>query len=288
MTIYSMTAFARQEYQATWGQLYWEIRSVNHRFLEITLRLPEDLRSLEPSIRELIQKHIKRGKVDCVLYLKPNKLENFQLNVNFELIEQLWSTVQRVNQITHNMSSPSAIDLLNFPNVLEKPSLNADEWKAILLPQLEEAINKLLEARAKEGQQLASLLKQRCQSISQEVIQVRAALPDILQTQRERLQTRIAELVEVESERLEQEIVILMQKMDVSEEIDRLDTHIAEIQHILEQGGTVGRRLDFLIQELHREANTLGAKSNHITTSHSAVELKVLIEQMREQIQNIE
>ncbi len=288
MMIYSMTAFARQEHQATWGQLYWEIRSVNHRYLEIALRLPEDLRSLEPHIRESIQKHVKRGKIDCALYLKPNKLENFQLNVNFDLIKQLSATIQQINQITRTASSPNSLDILNFPNVLERPALNADEWKTILLQQLDIALQKLLETRAKEGQQLANLLKQRCQAISQEVIQVRMALPDILQAQRERLQTRITELVEVESERLEQEIVILTQKMDVAEEIDRLETHVNEIQHILEQGGTVGRRLDFLIQELHREANTLGAKSNHITTSHSSVELKVLIEQMREQIQNIE
>ncbi len=285
--IRSMTAFARTEWQTNWGQLCWELRSVNHRYLDISVRLPEEFRRLEVTIREHIKQHIKRGKIDCNLHLQLNENKN-KLQVNLELVQQLNLAIQQINTVITNINQPNAIDILNWQGVLEADVTNAEMIEKSMLEQLDIGLNQLLANREREGTQLANMIEQRCIAITQEVKQIRHELPVILQTQKERLQTRLAELVELNSERLEQEIAILAQKMDVAEELDRLDAHLLEIRKTIEKQSVVGRRLDFLAQELHREANTLGAKSNHINTSGHAVELKVLIDQMREQIQNIE
>jgi uncharacterized protein (TIGR00255 family) len=286
--IRSMTAFARIEPQESWGQLCWELRSVNHRYLDISLRLPEDFRRLEVTIRERIQKQLKRGKVDCTLYFQANKGNNEQWQLNHELAQQLWEAAQQINAMTGNTTPPNAIEILRWQGVLEAKMLDVEEMSETVLEHFDMALAQLVAHREREGAQLASLIEQRCTAIAAEIGPIRNDLPMILQAQRERLETRLAELVELDSERLEQEIVILAQKMDVAEELDRMETHLAEIRQTLMQNQPIGRRLDFLVQELHREANTLGSKSNHINTTRRAVELKVLIEQMREQTQNIE
>jgi uncharacterized protein (TIGR00255 family) len=286
--IRSMTAFARVEQQETWGQFCWELRSVNHRYLDISIRLPEDFRRLEVIIRERIQKQLKRGKVDCTLYFQVNKdnLENWQINQ--DIAQQLWEAIQKINAITGNTIPPNPIDILRWQGVVEAKTVDVEEISEMILQYFDTALTQLIAHREREGTQLASLIEQRCEAIKAEILPIRHDLPLILQAQREKLQTRLAELVELNSERLEQEMVIFAQKMDVAEELDRMEAHLAEIHKTLGQNQAIGRRLDFLVQELHREANTLGAKSNHINTSRHAMELKVLIDQMREQVQNIE
>ena len=282
-----MTAFARIEWQANWGQLCWELRSVNHRYLDISIRLPEEFRRLEVTIREHMKQYIKRGKIDCNLHLQFNENKK-KLQVNLELARQLGAAIQQVNGVITNINQPNAIDILNWQGILEPGITDVEIIEQSILEQLDIGLSQLIANREREGTQLATMIKQRCVAIDQEIKQIRYELPIILQNQRERLQTRLAELIKLNSERLEQEITILAQKMDVAEELDRLNAHLIEIKQTMEKQSVIGRRLDFLTQELHREANTLGAKSNHINTSSHAVELKVLIDQMREQIQNIE
>jgi uncharacterized protein (TIGR00255 family) len=286
--IHSMTAFARIEAQENWGQICWELRSVNHRYLDITIRLPEEFRQLDVFIREVLQSHLKRGKIDCTLYFQSNKNDNGQWHINQDLIKQLWEAISEINTLIGSRTPPNAIDILRWQGVLETTPLNIEKIGETVKEHFQIALTQLLAHRQREGAQLSTLIEQRCDAIATLVGQIRTELPLILQAQREKLQARLAELVEVNSERLEQEIAILAQKMDIAEELDRLDTHLIEIRQTMMQNQAVGRRLDFLVQELHREANTLGSKSNHINTSSCAVELKVLIDQMREQTQNIE
>lgn len=287
--IRSMTAFAREEQQENWGQICWELRSVNHRYLEISLRLPEEFRRLEMTIRERIQQQLKRGKLDGTLYFQIHKNDNPSWTVNQELAQQVWRAMQQINAMTGNITPPSAIDILRWQGVVEQPTMDVEAMGEQVLYHFDTALKQLVAHREREGSQLARLIEQRCTAIAAEIALIRQDLPLILQAQRERLQTRLAELVELDHERLEQEIALLAQKMDVAEELDRLETHLQEIrQTLINEDQSVGRRLDFLVQELHREANTLSAKSNHINTTRRAVELKVLIEQMREQTQNIE
>lgn len=286
--IRSMTAFARQEWQENWGQLCWELRSVNHRFLEISIRLPEELRSLEGVIREQLQQHLKRGKVDCNLHWQTRQAEAVEFNINYPLLQQLWNAVQKVQSIAKDAPLPNSLELLRWQGVLESNPLNLDQVSEGVLKHFNLAVNALVTQREREGTQLANLMAQRCVGIAAELAQIRQELPWILQAQRDRLLNRLTELSALNNERLEQEMVMFAQKQDVAEELDRLDTHLAEIQSTLQQAQSVGRRLDFLVQELHREANTLGAKSAHINTTRNVIELKVLIEQLREQTQNIE
>jgi len=283
-----MTAFARFDVQETWGQLCWELRSVNHRYLDVSIRLPEDFRSHEITIRERVIEHLKRGKVDCTLYFQANKNGSAGWHINQALVQQLWEAVQQIQAVTGNLAPPNPIEILRWQGVLEADTVDMEKIGEAVLQHFDTALAQLVTHREREGVQLAALIEQRCDGIAAEVEPIRADLPIILQAQRERLQTRLAELVELNSERLEQEMLIFAQKMDVAEELDRLDTHLTEIRQTLTQDQAIGRRLDFLVQELHREANTLGAKSNHINTTRHAVEIKVLIEQMREQTQNIE
>lgn len=288
--IRSMTAFARTEQQEPWGQVCWELRSVNHRYLEVFLRLPEEFRRLEVTLRERLQQTFKRGKIDCILYFQPNKDQALNLkNLNLALVQQVWEASRAINAVTGSTVPPTALEILRWPGVLETNSLDLDQVSESILQHFDNALALLLTGREREGLQLATLMEQRCTAIVAEVLQIRQELPNILQAQRERLQSRLAELTaQLDQERLEQEMVILANKMDVSEELERIAAHLEEIRQILKQEQAIGRRLDFLVQELHREANTLGAKANHISTTRRAVEVKVLIEQMREQTQNIE
>ncbi|MCV6638692.1 YicC/YloC family endoribonuclease [Candidatus Albibeggiatoa sp. nov. NOAA] len=286
----SMTAFARKEQQEQWGQVCWELRSVNHRYLDINIRLPEEFRNVEVTIREKLQAKLKRGKIDCTLYFKENYANDTDFTLNLSVVKKLLEAVNSINSLTGVSQKPSALDILHWQGVMETNKLDNEALQAVILQHFDTALTDLITQREREGQQLAELLKQRCETIVEQVAKVKTVLPDILQAQRDRLYTRLAELKELNHERIEQEIAIIAQKMDVAEELDRMGVHIDDIQHILNQAqnGAIGRRLDFMVQELHREANTLGAKSNHIDTTRSAVDLKVLIDQMREQIQNIE
>ncbi|WP_353571066.1 YicC/YloC family endoribonuclease [Candidatus Albibeggiatoa sp. nov. BB20] len=286
----SMTAFARKEQQEQWGQICWELRSVNHRYLDINIRLPEEFRNVEVAIREKVQAKLKRGKIDCTLYFKENYANDTDFTLNTSIVKKLLEAVANINTLTGETKTPAALDILRWQGVMENNQVDNEALQATVLQHFAAALVELIIQREREGQQLAELLKQRCETILEQVAKVKAILPEILQAQRERLHTRLAELTELNHERVEQEIAIIAQKMDVAEELDRMGVHIDDIQNILAkaEGNAIGRRLDFMVQELHREANTLGAKSNHIDTTRSAVDLKVLIDQMREQIQNIE
>ncbi len=285
--IRSMTAFARSTAQTEWGDVCWELRSVNHRYLEISTRLPEELRQLEAPIRERISKALQRGKIDCNLRFQSDSHAHFELNTS--LVQQLLALAEQVNQTRQQQDEIPTIELLRWPGVMEATPPDFEALSKILLQTLDEAIEQLLAYRQREGEQIKQLLEQRCQAIAKEVSTVREELPGILQSQRERLKSRLHELEQnLNMERLEQEMVFMAQKMDVAEELERIEAHLLEVNQALKEDKPTGRRLDFLMQELNREANTLGSKSIHTRTSMASVNLKVLIEQMREQIQNVE
>jgi len=284
----SMTAFARQELQQPWGSLIWEVRSVNHRYLEPHLRLPESLRDLEGPLREKLRKNLSRGKVECTLRFVA-EAQSQTLTVNEGFAKELVAAAQQVSGLLPESQPLDPLEVLRWPGVLQDTKLDMDAVKKSALELFQLALNELIENRGREGVELASLIDQRLDAISAIVVDVRDKLPGILQAQRDNLKARLEELKDdLDEGRLEQEMVILAQKADVDEEMDRLNTHVIEVKRVLKQKGPVGRRLDFLMQELNREANTLSSKSIVSDTTQSAVELKVLIEQMREQIQNIE
>lgn len=284
----SMTAFARQESQHDWGTLTWEIRSVNHRFLEPHLRLPETLRELEGSLRETLRKRLSRGKVECTLRFIPDAKAQ-SLHINTRVAQQLLQATEQIEQLLPASQALNPLALLQWPGVLQDTPIDMEQVKNAAQHLFAHTLDDLVTGREREGRELASMINQRLQGISTIVQDVRSKLPHILQHQRDTLKARIAELgVELDPQRLEQEIALLANKADVDEEMDRLNTHVQEVQRVLQQNQPIGRRLDFLMQELNREANTLSSKSIVTDTTQSAVELKVLIEQMREQIQNIE
>lgn len=285
----SMTAFARKELQTQWGTLTWEVRSVNHRYLEMQFRLPENLRIMEPDLRTLLKKRFFRGKVESSLFFRPDAEQTNQLQVNVELLKSINLALTETQQLVANSQSASAIELLRWPGVLQTANTDYDELKEIAINLYQEALRELAEMRDQEGSTLSDLIQQRLVTISTLTESICSQLPEARALQKQRLQTRIEEAkVSLEPGRLEQEIVILLQKSDVDEELDRLQTHVDEVQRTLAKSGAIGRRLDFLMQELNREANTLSSKSINADITQASVELKVLIEQMREQIQNIE
>ncbi|WP_415886253.1 YicC/YloC family endoribonuclease [Neptuniibacter sp. PT8_73] len=284
----SMTAFARQEAEHEWGSLSWEIRSVNHRYLEPHLRLPENLKELEGFLREQLRKNLSRGKVECTLRFNPEAKVQ-QLVVNPAYAQEVVQAAEQIQGMLKEHQALDPLELLRWPGVLQDTKLDMDLVKKSAKDLFGAALKDLIEGRGREGVELATLINQRLDAISEIVKEVREKMPQILQNQRDNLHQRLAELkVELDEGRVEQEIALLAQKADVDEEMDRLDTHVQEVRRVLKQKGPIGRRLDFLMQELNREANTLSSKSIVASTTQCAVELKVLIEQMREQIQNIE
>ena len=288
MTVYSMTAFARRDAHTAWGDLAWEIRSVNHRYLDISRRLPDALRALEPAVREAVAARLKRGKVDLLLTHQPGEVAG-QLDLDEELLRRLVDLAHRVEVLAHNVTSLSTADLLNWPGVVKTAEVDEEGLRKAALDLLDQALDDLLATRAREGARLAELIVERLDRMRAVVEELRGFLPELVPAHRRRLAERLAELRdELEPGRLEQEIVLFAQKADVTEELDRLAAHIKEVRRVLDKGGPVGRRLDFLMQELNREANTLGSKAADLRLTNAAVELKVLIEQMREQVQNIE
>src|SRR5690606_7268048 len=286
----SMTGFARREAKLPWGTVIWEIRSVNHRYLEPGFRLPEDFRELEPALRDLIRKALQRGKVEAALSIQWEQENDSELGVNLSRVSQLAGAAQQITEQLGELAAPvNPLDILKWPGVIQKQEMDREAMQQAVLDLFDEALKQLIEHRTREGAELEQLILQRLDAVSAQVVAVRARLPEILQSQREKLQTKIASLqVELDPERLVQEIALLAQKADVDEELDRLDTHVIEVKRSLKQTDSLGRRLDFLMQELNREANTLSSKSIVSETTQAAVELKVLIEQMREQVQNIE
>jgi len=284
----SMTAFSRQESQHHWGTLVWEIRSVNHRYLEPNFRLPDTLREIEPILRETLRKQLSRGKVDCSLRLELAKQQQ-HISINQDKASQLINAAQELNALCPAAQPIDTLEILRWPGVMQEGELDINDVKQQALTLFNLALNDLNSARKREGAELATLIQQRLDTINTVVADVRSKMPAIIAQQKNLMLTRVNELqIELEPMRIEQEIALLAQKADVAEELDRLDTHVQEVKRQLKQTGVKGRRLDFLMQELNREANTLSSKEIVVDTTNSAVELKVLIEQMREQIQNIE
>jgi uncharacterized protein (TIGR00255 family) len=287
--IKSMTSFAREARSGELGELVWELRSVNHRFLEPYIRLPEEQRSLEPAVRERLAARLQRGKVECGLRYVPAVGAAGALRVNRPFVTQLIAAASEVGRMVGQSSSPQPLELLRWPGVLLEEERDLDAVAAAALELLDRAIETLLANRAREGERLAVLLRERCDRLAESVSRVRARMPQILEGVRRRMADRLAELrAELDPGRLEQEMALIAARLDVDEEMDRLEAHLAEVRDVLRRDEPVGRRLDFLMQELNREANTLGSKSADVETTREAVEMKVLIEQMREQVQNLE
>jgi uncharacterized protein (TIGR00255 family) len=287
--IKSMTGFARKDTQQSWGSLVWELRSVNHRYLELSLRLPEEMRLLEAAVREKAAQYLSRGKVECHLRFvrHPGALSETQLNNRqAEMFIQLH---HQAKELTNDAGQLRAIELLRWPGVVEENEADLTPVRQQALALLDDALQELLAHRQREGESMKAVVLARCTAITGIVAGLRERLPDIRDNLHQRLLDRLQDIdIEVDPARLEQELILQLQKMDVDEELDRLQTHVKEVMDVFTRDEPVGRRLDFLMQELNREANTLGSKSVSIDSTGVSVELKVLIEQMREQIQNIE
>ena len=287
--IRSMTAFARSERTEDWGTAYWELRSVNNRYLDVTPRLPEDARAIESAVRERIRARLNRGKVDCTLRLTLGMDSEASLTLNLELAKRVSEATREIDALLHDPARVSAVDVLRWPGVVQTQSPDVDTLGTAVLELLDEALAELISTREREGRHIHELIVKRCEEMKRIVNKVRKRLPEVLEICRQRLRDRLAELLEqLNEERLEQEMAMLAQKADVAEELDRLDGHLKEVRRVLDKEEPAGRRLDFLMQELNREANTLGSKSIDAETTRASVDLKVLIEQMREQIQNVE
>jgi len=291
--IRSMTAFASAETETPWGALAFELRSVNHRYLELNPRLPEELRAIEPALRERAAAKLTRGKVDINLRFRPIDPGAGEIRVDERMLEKL----ERVASLVGTRFASTTVnltDLLAWPGVLVREEVDQDGLRHAALDLLERALDDMLATRQREGERLGVFLRERLDAVARAVADVRGWLPEIRVALRARLESRLAEIrqpadgVRLEPGRLEQELVLQLSRIDVDEELDRLSAHIAEARRVLALPDAVGRRLDFLMQEFNREANTLGSKSVDQRTTQAAVELKVLIEQMREQVQNIE
>ncbi|MGB3667124.1 MAG: YicC/YloC family endoribonuclease [Bermanella sp.] len=286
--MHSMTAFARTDLQTEVGSFTWEIRSVNSRYLELHFRLPDTLRGVEAQVREVLRQKLQRGKVECSLKFTPH-FQSQGMSVNEALVNQLNGAADHVHSLIGPGNALNALEILKWPGVLEQPSLDSKAIEQDALSVFDETLKQLIEMREREGAALEQFISQRLSAIEEQVAKVNDLLPQIISAQRASLLSKLSELKQqVDAERFEQEMVILLNKADVDEELDRLKAHLAEVMRILKQKGAVGRRLDFMMQELNREANTLSSKSISHLTTQIAVELKVLIEQMREQVQNIE
>lgn len=287
--IHSMTAFARRTAQHPWGTAVWEIRSVNHRYLELTLRLPETLRELETPIRERIKQHLQRGKIECYLKYQPLGADLNTLTVNHALVEQLATTATKVKAFFPNTAPINIMDVLSWPEVLRINETQTAIGTPSLLELFDATLKDLVTARAQEGKALHDIIVKRLKETLQLTEKIKKRLPLTLENQRKKIIARLEEMkTQLNPERVEQEMVLLAQKMDIAEELDRIKIHVDEANRVLREDKAAGKRLDFLLQELNREANTLASKSMDGPISAAAVDLKVLIEQMREQIQNIE
>jgi uncharacterized protein (TIGR00255 family) len=287
--INSMTGFASSEQLTANGELQWELRTVNHRYLEAQFKLPDGFRAIESELRELVNAKLKRGKLDATLQFRPVIRAGESLRLNTELAGIVISRAQSLASQIDEPAKFSGLDILRWPGVVTETGIDTSELFEPAKALLAVTLDILCAARAREGARLHTLLEERLQQIAGLSAQVRVRMPEVLAGVRERTRERARALeVRIDEDRLEQELVLLAQKMDVAEELDRLDAHIAEARTTFAMEGAVGRRLDFLMQEFNREANTLGSKSADAETTKAAVDMKVLIEQLREQVQNVE
>ncbi len=285
----SMTGFARKIAEAPVGTLTCELRAVNHRYLDVQFRLPEELRTKELELRQQVGTRLKRGKVECTLHFRRISTGDTELSINENLVRQIGSRLDQISSMLPKALTLDPIDVLRWPGVVLEPEIDAEPLFLAAQSLLDETLEEMRTMRASEGERIASMLKSRCAEVIKIAASVRARLPEVLEAARQRQRERLEKLgVSADPARLETELALIAQKLDIDEEIDRLDSHIVEILEVIERDEPVGRRLDFLMQELNREANTLGSKSADTETTRAAVELKVLIEQMREQIQNVE
>lgn len=286
--IYSMTAFSRKQFKGDWGTAVWEIRSVNQRYLETFFRLPEQFRGIEVKLKELFRKNLQRGKIECNLRFESNESATSALQMNQELAKQIIQNAQWViDQAGTGQLNP--LDILNWPGVMQAPEQDVDSITIEVMKGFEETLSDFIEARASEGANMAVMIDDRLIAIEAEAKKVRGYMPEVKAWQKARILKKFEDAsVDLDSTRVEQELVLIAQKSDVAEELDRLDSHISETRNVIKKGGAVGRRLDFMMQEFNREANTLGSKVINAEITAAAVECKVLIEQMREQVQNIE
>ena len=283
---FSMTAFARAERSTDAGAITWELRAVNHRYLELSLKLPDELRALETAVREAVGKRLGRGKIDCSLRFRPLDTAS-ALTLDAPLVARLRELERQLRAHIADALPMRTADYLRWPGALTTPTVDSEALQVAALAALGTALDDLVATRAREGARLEATIVERLDQVAEILRSVRAVLPEIAPQYRARLQARLAELA-LNPERLEQEIVVFAQRIDISEELDRLDAHVAEARRVLRAGGQVGRRLDFLMQEFNREANTIASKASDLRVTQAAMELKVLIEQMREQVQNIE
>lgn len=287
--LHSMTGFARQSVDLGIGTLTWELRAVNHRYLDLQFRLPDELRPKEQLFRQQVGNVLKRGKVECALHFRRAFDQQAELQINTELAALLGTRATELAAVLPETAALNPIDVLRWPGVIQESEVDMDPLFAEAGGLLDQALAAIAEMRASEGERIAAMIESRCVDISSLSASVRARMPDVLVAARAKQKERLERLdVEADPARLEVELALIAQKLDIDEELDRLDSHIVEIRQIIASAEPVGRKLDFLMQELNREANTLGSKSADKETTSAAVDLKVLVEQMREQIQNVE
>lgn len=287
--LHSMTGFARESLETTLGTLTWEIRAVNHRYLDVQLKLPEDLRPKEQALRQQASAVLGRGKVECALYFRRALDLDNELQVDTEFVQLIGHRIAEVTSKLPNVAAVNPIEILRWPGVVRQAELDVEPLFAAAAALFDTALAAINRMRADEGTRIAAMLEGRCNDIELIAQSVRRRMPEVLAAARARQQDRIANLdVAADPARLEVELALIAQKMDVDEELDRLESHLVEIRSTLGAKEPVGRRLDFLMQELNREANTLGSKAFDPRSTQAAVNLKVLIEQMREQVQNLE
>lgn len=286
--ISSMTAFSRYALEAETGRYTWEIRSVNHRYAEVFIRMPEEFRALESDLRARLVQRVNRGKIDCNLRIEQNA-GGGELVINDANARAVVEALQELGRISGNDNPPDPLELLRWPGILETRARDAEQMSRDICTAFDEALAVLIDTREREGGKLKDMVAARCNGIEEQIANLRSRIPEIIALTHERYTQRLKDYVQdLDKVRVEQECALLLQKLDVAEELDRLEAHLQEVRRVLAKGSPAGRRLDFLMQELNREANTIGSKSAHIDSSSASVELKVLIEQMREQIQNIE
>ena len=285
----SMTGFSREMAEVPFGVLTCELRAVNHRYLDVQFRLPDELRAREMDLKAKVTDMLKRGKVECSIHLKRGAREAAELTLNENLAREVSARAGELANMLPESRPIDPIDILRWPGVVTEPGIDAEPLYAEALALLEAALASLVAMRASEGERIAAMLESRLDDVLSIAAEVRSRLPEVLEAIRAKQRERIDKLdVEADPARLETELALIAQKLDIHEELDRLESHVSEVRAALASAKPVGRRLDFLMQELNREANTLGSKSADADTTRAAVDLKVAIEQMREQIQNVE
>jgi uncharacterized protein (TIGR00255 family) len=284
-----MTGFARHSAETPAGTMTWELRAVNHRYLDVQFRLPDELRPGEPGFKQQVSSVLRRGKVECTLHLRRAFDQQSELKLNPEMVALVGTRITEIQNVVPSATTPCAIDILRWPGVIAEAEVDSEPLQAEAVALLDAALQSMAEMRRSEGERIREMIETRCNDVAALSASVRERMPEVLEAAHAKQRERIDKLdVDADPARLEVELALIAQKLDVDEELDRLDSHLTEIGNALGGEGPVGRRLDFLMQELNREANTLGSKSGDAGTTKAAVELKVLIEQMREQIQNVE